>query len=102
MEADGVHFGKVLIPKSEGMRTERFTYVRWFESKPLVEELYDHQADFDETRNLLGEPAFAATAAALRRRTTELRDQYGGPFVSNAKPKAAKRPPAKKAAGQSQ
>ncbi|QOV90609.1 sulfatase family protein [Humisphaera borealis] len=78
-----------IIPKSEGVRNERFTYVRWFQAKPLVEELYDHEADFHCTKNLIADPAFAATADALRKRTTELRDQYGGPWVSNAaeKPK---------------
>ena len=50
------------IPKSEGVRTERFTYVRWFEQKPLVEELYDHTADFDEVKNLIADPRFAAVA----------------------------------------
>jgi len=71
------------IPKSEGVRTERFTYVRWFEKKPVVEELYDHVADFDETTNLIAEPRFAETRDELRKRTTELRDRYGGPYRPN-------------------
>jgi arylsulfatase A-like enzyme len=71
------------IPKSEGVRTERFTYVRWFEQKPVVEELYDHIADFDEVKNLIADPKFADTRDSLRKRTTELRDLYGGPYRPN-------------------
>lgn len=91
MDANGpgsTHPG-TLIPKSEGVRDGRFTYVRWFEQKPLVEELYDHQADFDCTKNLIADPAFAATAETLRKRTDALRDQYGGPYKSNAAQKKA-------------
>jgi arylsulfatase A-like enzyme len=71
------------IPKSEGVRTERFTYVRWFEQKPVVEELYDHIADFDEVKNLIADPKFADIRDSLRKRTTELRDLYGGPYRPN-------------------
>jgi arylsulfatase A-like enzyme len=78
------------IPKSEGVRGERFTYVRWFEQKPLVEELYDHVADFDETRNLVVDPKYADVLAKMRARTTELRDQYGGPYRPNPAEKPEK------------
>ena len=79
------------IPKSEGVRTEKYAYIRWFEQQPLVEELYDHQADPEEERNLIDDPGHAAILDQLRKRTTALRDQYGGPFVSNLKvDKAAK------------
>jgi arylsulfatase A-like enzyme len=71
------------IPKSEGVRTERFTYVRWFEQKPVVEELYDHTADFDQVHDLIADPRFAEVRDALRKRTTELRDLYGGPYRPN-------------------
>jgi arylsulfatase A-like enzyme len=79
------------IPKSEGVRTERYTYIRWFEQQPVVEELYAHQADFEQTENLVHEPPYAEVLAALRRRTNELRDQYGGPYVPHPKPAARKR-----------
>jgi arylsulfatase A-like enzyme len=71
------------IPKSEGVRTERYAYVRWFEQKPVAEELYDHIADFDEVNNLAGDPKYANVLDQLRKRTTELRDQYGGPYRPN-------------------
>ncbi len=78
-------FERANIPKSEGVRNERFAYIRWFEQKPLVEELYDHQADPDEVHNLIDDPKYSETLELLRKRTTALRDQYGGPFVSNLK-----------------
>jgi arylsulfatase A-like enzyme len=71
------------IPKSEGVRTEQFAYVRWFEQTPVVEELYDHVADFEEVNNLIANPKFAEVRDKLRKRTTELRDQYGGPYRPN-------------------
>lgn len=71
------------IPKSEGVRTERYTYVRWFEQKPVVEELYDHVVDFEQVKNLIADPKFADVRDRLRRRTTELRDAYGGPYRPN-------------------
>jgi len=80
-----------LIPKSEGVRTNQWTYVRWFEQKPLVEELYDHEADFDEIHNLAGNPKYAEIFQQLRQRTNELRDQYGGPYVPNHIPKRTRK-----------
>jgi arylsulfatase A-like enzyme len=76
-------FERQNIAKSEGVRTERFTYVRWFEQKPVVEELYDHRADFGQTKNLARDPKHAAVLARLRKRTDELRDRLGGPYRPN-------------------
>lgn len=73
-------FDRKNIPKSEGVRDERWTYIRWFEQQPIVEELYDHQTDFEQTRNLLRDARYATVLERLRRRTDQLRDQYGGPF----------------------
>jgi arylsulfatase A-like enzyme len=85
-------FDRKNIPKSECVRTERFTYVRWFEQDPVVEELYDHTADFDQVKNLIADPEFAGVRDRLRKRTTELRDAYGGPYRPNpAEPKGKKR-----------
>lgn len=76
-------FERANIPKSEGVRTQQFAYIRWFEQQPVVEELYDHQSDPEEIHNLVLDPKHKATLDQLRQRTTALRDQYGGPFVSN-------------------
>ncbi|MDE0264718.1 MAG: sulfatase [Bryobacterales bacterium] len=69
------------IPKSEGVRTERFKYVRYFERNPVYEQLFDLVADPDEIANLAGDPKHGATLLALRARCDELRDSVGGPYV---------------------
>ncbi len=60
------------IPKSEGVRTERWKYIRYFEQKPVHEELYDLVADPHERHNLAKEPAHAGTLDNLRRRCDDL------------------------------
>ena len=54
------------IPMSEGVRTERWKYLRWIAETPVKEELYDLQADPLEERNLLTDPRHAALLAELR------------------------------------
>ena len=69
------------IPKSEGVRTERFKYVRYFERNPLYEQLFDLEADPNEVTNLAEDPAYETTLRTLRARCDELRDSVGGPYV---------------------
>ena len=69
------------IPKSEGVRTERFKYVRYFERNPVYEQLFDLAADPNEVKNLASDPAHERTLAALRARCDELRDSVGGPYL---------------------
>ena len=69
------------IPKSEGVRTERFKYVRYFERNPVYEQLFDLAADPNEITSLVGDPKHGATLRALRARCDELRDSVGGPYV---------------------
>ena len=69
------------IPKSEGVRTERFKYVRYFERNPVYEQLFDLVADPNEITNLVGDTKHGATLRALRARCDELRDSVGGPYV---------------------
>jgi arylsulfatase A-like enzyme len=54
------------IPMSEGVRTERWKYLRWIAETPVKEELYDLQADPLEERSLLADPKHAALLAELR------------------------------------
>lgn len=68
------------IPKWEGIRGERYVYARYFEQQPVYEYLHDLESDPDQLKNLAAEPAHAATLAKMRKRTDELRDNYGGPF----------------------
>ncbi len=81
------------IPKSEGVRDERWTYVRYFEHDPVHEQLFDRLRDPDEVKNLAGDARYVDKLKELRRRCDELRDSVGGPFVPRARPqrKAKKR-----------
>ena len=65
------------IPKSEGVRTGRMTYFRWIGQDHDAEELYDHVADFDEIRNLVGDPGCREAKATLLRRMETLLEQCG-------------------------
>ncbi|MEY3162329.1 MAG: hypothetical protein RIT25_2320 [Planctomycetota bacterium] len=67
------------IPRSEALRTGRFTYLRWIDREPVVEELYDHQADFDQVHDLSGDPAFAGVLGELRARADVQRAKLGSP-----------------------
>jgi arylsulfatase A-like enzyme len=68
------------IRKHEGVRTERYKYIRYFEANPVLEELYDLREDPLETVNLVNSPRHRPILEQLRRRTNQLRDQYGGEF----------------------
>jgi arylsulfatase A-like enzyme len=74
-------FERKNIPKSEGVRTQQWTYIRWFEQNPPLEELYDHKRDLEQARNLAPESRHASVLRKLRARTDLLRDRYGGPYV---------------------
>ena len=64
-----------IIPPSEGVRTERWKYLRWVSAEPVIEELYDLRADPQEERNLAADPAHRDTLDRLRRRWAELRKE---------------------------
>lgn len=60
------------IPKSEGVRTENWKYIRYFEQQPAYEELYDLENDPHEARNLVGDPWYFKELDQLRKRCDEL------------------------------
>jgi arylsulfatase A-like enzyme len=62
-----------LIPPSEGVRTERWSYVRWMEPNPLREELYDLRADPLQMHNLAADRQHTETLAHLRTRWAHYR-----------------------------
>jgi arylsulfatase A-like enzyme len=62
-----------IIPPSEGVRTDRWKYLRWTGREPAVEELYDLKADPQETTNLVADPVRRATLDHLRQRWNRLR-----------------------------
>lgn len=63
------------------VRTERWRYTEW-EEGALGRELYDHQSDPGEHRNLAEVPAYAATVAELKAMLPK------GPVEKRAKPVA--------------
>ena len=66
------HGGK--IPESEGVRTERWKYIRYTAVSPVVEELYDLRRDPAEERNLSNSRATAKQLSTMRERWTQLRE----------------------------
>lgn len=62
-----------IIPPSEGVRSDRWKYIRWVGAEPVVEELYDLQRDPGEECNLAQDPKFNRDLADSRVRWTELR-----------------------------
>lgn len=61
------------IPKSEGIRTRRWKYIQYVDSKPLYEELYDLNVDPHESVNLATRPRHAARIARFRRQLVQMR-----------------------------
>ena len=61
------------IPMSEGIRTERWKYVRYYGLDPVSEELYDIRDDPMDEHNLLGDPDHRDTLYRLRTRWKALR-----------------------------
>lgn len=65
------------IPRSEGLRSERWKYVHYFDEKPPYEQLFDLREDPHEINNLAGDPGHAETLEVLRRRMGVLRAKAG-------------------------
>ena len=65
--------GRRPIPKSEGVRTDRWKYIRYTDPSPPLEQLFDLAADPQEEKDLAMDPAQAATLANLRARCEEYR-----------------------------
>lgn len=68
-------FAHPRIPKSEGVRTHRYKYIRYIESNPLHEELYDLKKDPAEKVNLVGNAKYEMELAKLRRQWQAYREE---------------------------
>ena len=69
------HFAPKILPPSEGVRTERWSYIRWVAEKPLTEELYDIQMDPLEAHSLAADPKYLQALIQLRTRWASYQDE---------------------------
>ena len=67
-------FENAEIPKSEGVRTERWKYIRYIEQGPVDEELYDLQNDPYEEHNVAMIKNNGEILNKMRKRWNELRE----------------------------
>lgn len=88
------------IPAYEGIRNERYKYVRYFDHGNH-EFLHDLKNDPDELVNLVSDPEHAETLKAMRQRTTERVAELGGPLdpLKNFSPSTVPHPEASAAVG---
>lgn len=49
------------------IRTKRYRFTEWVNGNTRMQELYDHNTDPDETRNVVSQPEYAKTVVALQR-----------------------------------
>ena len=63
------------IPKSEGVVTDRYKYLIYFEQRPVYEELYDLKNDPHEKNNLAKDKEHREILESLRARLSELREK---------------------------
>ena len=68
--------GDRTIPKSLGVRTERWKYVRFISETPPVEQLFDLEKDPDELNNLVSSPEHRPVLDQLRARCDVLRSEW--------------------------
>lgn len=73
------------IPAYEGIRTERFKYVRYFDHGNH-EFLHDLKEDPDELVNLVGNKKYKKILEDLRERTDKTVNGYGGPLEPMKEP----------------
>ena len=73
------------IPRSEGLRTERWKYVHYFGEEPKYEQLFDLASDPREINNLVADPRHGEILAAMRQRTQVLRERAGPPWKPSDK-----------------
>jgi len=67
------------IPKSEAYRKGDWKYIRYSETTPVVEELYDLAADPDEEHNLASEPAHLDRLTRMRQGLAAIRKEASSP-----------------------
>jgi arylsulfatase A-like enzyme len=53
--------------RSKSVRTERYKYIRYFEQRPVIEELFDIRNDPIEAINLVDKSEYSDVLASLRK-----------------------------------
>jgi len=76
------HYRHERIPPTEAVRTGRWKYIRYVETQPLYEELYDLREDPAETKNLANLPDYRPQLLKMRVKWMRLREQAGSPAVT--------------------
>lgn len=71
-------FEHARIPRSEAVRTERWKYIRFIDSQPMYEELYDLEADPHERINRARDSAYGETLERMRDKWRAWRERRGG------------------------
>jgi len=66
------------IPRCEGVRTDRWKYIRYTDPKPPLEQLFDLDADPLEEKDLAGDPIHVDTLLSLRARCGDHRESLAG------------------------
>jgi len=66
----------VYIPRSEGVVSLDYKYLRYIDSSPIFEELYDLKNDPCETKNLKNDPYYENVLDSLRIRLKEFCNLY--------------------------
>ena len=59
---------------NQAIRTDRFKYISYPESKPLYEEFYDLKSDPKETKNLINNTDYQQQLTRIKRRFSELKE----------------------------
>lgn len=67
--------GMAPIPRSHAVRTESWKYIRYIDTDPLFEELYDLRSDPDEEHNLVDNAHHAEQLARLRAKCDQWRER---------------------------
>jgi arylsulfatase A-like enzyme len=62
------------IPHSQGVRDERYSYIRYVSENPVYEQLFDLENDPDQLDNLASKPALKEKLDQMRQRWQVLRD----------------------------
>jgi arylsulfatase A-like enzyme len=63
------------LPKSIGVRTEEWKYIRYVSERPVVEQLFNLQSDPHELKNLAASPEHRQVLEHLRKRTDAYRKE---------------------------